>query len=161
MTMGDWHKVTSALPNLQCKQKNDTRNSRGLGHKKCPLIPLFTVGAKGIKKSCEQGCSRWGEGSKASPSLQASVLTGLYPVTGITGGVGCPSNDLVFQGTASVRGEGDFLTECMSTPAFSYDHKKNNILQQGDKVCSTKVTQQRYSKQNPSFLTKCWIKVWR
>lgn len=26
--------------------------------------------------------------------------------------------------------------KCMSTPAFSYDHKKNNITQEGDKFCA-------------------------
>lgn len=59
-----------------------------------------------------------------------------YPVTGIAGGVGCPSDVLLFQGTLLVMADGDFLTGCMSTPAFSYDHKKNNIMQEGDKVCS-------------------------
>lgn len=122
---------------------------------------LFHGGSNGNKEVMGTGVQQ------VRRKLQSFTITSstcsnwsLYPVTGITGGVGCPSNDLLFQGTASVTLEGDFLTECMSTLAFSYDHKKNNILQQGDKVCSTKVTQQMYSKQNPSFLTKCWIKVW-
>lgn len=46
-------------------------------NRKCYLIPLFTVAQMGIKKSWEQRCSRWGESSKASPSLQTSVPTGL------------------------------------------------------------------------------------
>lgn len=122
--------------------------------RKCSLIPLFMVAQMGIKKSTGVQQVRR---KLQSFTITASICSSwsLYPVTGITGGVGCPSNDLLFQGTASVTPEGDFLTECMSTLAFSYDHKKNNILQQGDKVCSTKVTQQRYSKQNTSFLTKC------
>lgn len=71
-------------------------------------------------------------------TIKASICLNwsLYPVTGIAGGVGYPSNVLLFQGTVSVTAEGDFLTECMSTAAFSYEHKKNNIMQEGDKVCS-------------------------
>lgn len=71
-------------------------------------------------------------------TIKASICLNwsLYPVTGIAGGVGCPGNVLLFQGTVLVMAEGDFLIQCMSTPAFSYDPKKNNIMQEGDKVCS-------------------------
>lgn len=123
--------------------------------RKCYLIPSHG-GSNGNKEVMGTGVQQ--EKRKLQRfTITANICSNwsLYPVTGITGGVGCPSNDLLFQGTASVTAEGDFLIGCMLTSAFSYDHEKNNILQQGDKVCSAKVTQQRYTKQNPSFLTKC------
>lgn len=41
MTMGDSHRLTSALSNLQSNQKNYPRNNRGLGHKE--NTALFSV----------------------------------------------------------------------------------------------------------------------
>lgn len=52
------------------------------------------------------------ESSKASLSMQVSVWTGLYRVTGITGEVVCLSNALVFQGTVLVMDEGNLLNVC-------------------------------------------------
>lgn len=71
-------------------------------------------------------------------AIKASICLNwsLCPVTGIAGGVGYPSNVLLFQGTVLVTADGDFLTECVSTALFSYDHKKNIVMQEGDRVYS-------------------------
>lgn len=54
---------------------------------------------------------------------------------------------LVFQGTVIELTDGDFLTEQMPAPGLSDDHKQNNTMQEGDKVCL--VMKQWGSSRNP------------
>lgn len=49
--------------------------------------------------------------------------------------------------------EGDFLIEHMSTPAFSYDHKKNKTMQEGDNVCSEWLNNGTASRNLPFWLS--------
>lgn len=114
------------------------------------------VGVQRLSWICNMGAGvRQVKRKLKSFTIKGSICLNwsLYPVTGIAGGVGCPSKVLLFQGTGLVMAEGDFLTECMSTTAFSYDHKKNNIMQEGDKFCSEWLNNHTASRNLPFWLS--------